>query len=174
MRLQWAILTFFVFLSALSSAQSGSSIPIGVHRANVSISASASLLDNISLTTMRDVTLNSPNANEGYVLVNPNNSTNAGMMRISGRPGKSIRITYLAAETLLEEGGTGGVVKANYRISGFESDNQMASVLLDIGEANVKIGPEGHYYIWLGALLDVTKAKPGSYVSEFIMEIEGN
>lgn len=172
--LRLGFLTFFVFLSALVSAQSGREIPSGVARANISLSASASLLDNLTLTTMRDITLSAPNANEGYVLVNPNNSTNAGMMRVSGRPGKTIRITYLAAETLLEEGGTGGVVKANYRISGFESDNQSASVLLDIGEANVKIGPEGHYYIWLGALLDVTKAKPGSYVSEFIMEIEGN
>lgn len=172
--LRWVILTFFAFLSALASAQTGREFPAGVARANISVSASASLLDNISLTTMRDITLNSPNANEGFILVNPNNSTNAGMMRISGRPGKPIRITYLAAETLLEEGGTGGVVKANYRISGFEADNQVASILLDVGEANVKIGPDGHYYIWLGALLDVTKAKPGSYVSEFIMEIEGN
>lgn len=173
MRLQWAILTFFVFLSAYANAQSGN-IPQGVVKQSISVSASASLLDNITLTTMRDVNLNSPSSVEGYVLVNPNLSPNAGMMRISGRPGKSIRITYLAAETLLEDGGSGGVVKATYRISGFDSDNQAASVILDIGEANVRIGADGNYYIWLGALLDMTKAKPGSYVSEFIMEIEGN
>lgn len=170
---RWVLLTFFVFLSALASAQNGS-IPPGVVKQQISVSATASMMDNITLTTMRDVNLNSPSSIEGYVLVSPNTSPNAGMMRISGRPGKSIRITYLAAETLLEDGGTGGLVKASYRISGFETDNQSASVLLDIGEANVRIGPDGNYYIWLGALLDVTKAKPGSYVSEFIMEIEGN
>jgi len=171
--LRLGFLTFFVFLCALVSAQNGS-LPPGVVKQSISVSATASLMDNITLTTMRDVNLNSPSSLEGYVLVNPNSSPNAGMMRISGRPGKPIRITYLAAETLLEDGGTGGVVKATYRISGFENDNQAASVMLDIGEANVRIGPDGNYYIWLGALLDVTKAKPGSYVSEFIMEIEGN
>lgn len=138
------------------------------------MSASATIIDNLALTTMRDVNLNSPVSTEGFIQVYPISSPNAGLMRISGQPGKAIRITYLAAETLLEDGGSGGIVRANYLISGFDKDNQAASQLLNPGEANVKLGPEGHYYIWLGALLDVSKAKPGAYISEFIMEVEGN
>lgn len=140
----------------------------------IAIQASATVVDNLSLVTMRDVNLNSPTSVDGFITVNPVTSPFTGLMRINGRPGRQVRITYLSAETLIEEGGSGGVVKANYRISGFESDNQNASVLLDIGEASVRLSKDGTYFLWLGAVIDVTKAKPGVYVSEFIMEIDGN
>jgi hypothetical protein len=94
-------------------------------------------------------------------------------MRIEGSPGKRVRLTYLNFETLLEEGGTGGVVVANYRISGYGEDNQTASILLDIGEATITISDQGYYFLWLGTVLDISQAKPGNYVSEFMIEMEG-
>lgn len=157
-----------------TSAQGSTNNNSQVYSNRIAIQASASVVDNLSLLTLRDVNLNSPTAVDGVISVNPVNSPFCGLMRINGRPGRQVRITYLAAETLIEEGGSGGIVKANYRISGLETDNQNASVLLDIGEASVRLSAEGTYYIWLGALIDVSKAKPGAYVSEFIMEIEGN
>lgn len=144
------------------------------HTRQVSMSATANVIDNLVLTTMRDVNLNSPSVVDGQVIVPPVTSQYAGLMRITGSPGKLVRITYLANETLIEQNGSGGVVKATYRISGFESDNQIASVLLDVGEATVRLGKDGNYFIWLGAVIDLSKATPGSYVSEFIIELESN
>lgn len=172
MKLQLALILFFGFLAKDLMAQVNMTPRVVTKSASTSVSAE--IIDNFSLTTMRDVNLNSPVAVDGVITVNPTNSPYAGMMRINGRPGKQIRITYLAYETLIDDNGTGGVVRANYRISGFETDNQNASVLLDLGEANVRLGPDGTYHIWLGAVLDIREAKPGAYISEFIMEIEGN
>lgn len=140
---------------------------------SVRLFATASVIDNLVLTNMRDVNLSSPTAVSGVVTISPVSSPYAGLMRIEGRPGKTVRITYLTNETLLEETGTGGFVKARYQISGFQKDNQLASILLDAGEAIVRLGEDGRYYIWLGSILDLTAAQPGVYNSEFIIEVEG-
>lgn len=165
------------FLTLLSSVQltfGQNEVPQQVHTRMMALSARATIIDNLGLITMRDVDLNSPTIIDGTITVSPISSPYAGLMRITGRAGQMIRITYLSQETLVETGGSGGAVRANYRISGFESDNQAASVLLDIGEANVRIGKDGFYYIWLGAVIDVTRATPGGYISEFIIEMEAN
>jgi hypothetical protein len=141
---------------------------------SLNITATATIIDNVSLVTMRDVDLNSPTIVDGKILVSPIQSPYAGLMRVSGRAGAAVRITYLSQETLTETSGTGGIVRANYRISGFETDNQIASVLLDIGEANIRLSRDGFYYLWLGAVIDVSRATPGGYVSEFIIEIVSN
>jgi hypothetical protein len=148
--------------------------PQVVDTRTVRLSATATIIDNLGLITMRDVDLNSPTIIDGTITVSPITSPFAGLMRISGRAGAMVRITYLSQETLLETSGSGGIVRANYRISGFENDNQAASVLLDIGEANVRLSKDGHYYIWLGAVIDVARATPGGYISEFIIEMEAN
>lgn len=146
----------------------------GTYRASVKVGATATLVDNLSLITIRDVNLNGPATVDGVITLGPQVSAFAGCMRINGRPGRNVRITYLSSETLIEEGGSGALITAKYSISGFETDNQAASVLLDVGEANIRIGPNGTYYLWLGAVLDLTKAAPGSYMSEFLIEMEGN
>ncbi len=148
--------------------------PQVVDTRTVRLSATATIIDNLGLVTMRDVDLNSPAIIDGTITVSPISSPFAGLMRISGRAGAMVRITYLSQETLLETSGSGGIVRANYRISGFESDNQAASVLLDIGEANVRLSKDGYYFIWLGAIIDVARATPGGYISEFIIEMEAN
>lgn len=167
-----AILTFLMLLPTTKLLAQGSESRSAVEQRGVSVVVSASIIDNTVLTTMRDINLNASGEVEGIIDIVPVNSSYAGMMRIQSRPGKRMRITYLSEETLLEQGGSGGVIRAKYRISGFEADNQFASVLLDVGEANVRIGSEGYYYIWLGALLDIRDAKPGEYISEFIIELE--
>lgn len=140
----------------------------------VVVQASASVMNNVSLTTIRDISLSTQTAVQGIITLSPINSPFAGLMRIDGTPNSVVRITYLTTETLLEEGGSGGTVRARYQISGFENDNQMASALLDVGEAAVRLSKEGRYYLWLGATLDVRNSKPGQYVSEFVLEVEAN
>jgi hypothetical protein len=146
----------------------------GVTRTPAVVSITARLVDNLSVTTMRDVNLNAANAVENFITITPVTSSLAGLMRIEGSPGRVVRLTYLTTETMVEEGGSGGVVRAEYRISGFESDNQGASALLDIGEATIRLSRQGKYFLWLGARLDISRATPGNYVSEFIIEMDGN
>lgn len=134
---------------------------------------SANIQDNLGMVTLRNINVNSPNAVNGIVTIAPITSSYAGLMRIEGSPGKRVRLTYLTFESLLEEGGSGGVVVANYRISGFGQDNQISSILLDIGEATITISDQGYYFLWLGVVLDISQAKPGNYVSEFMIEMEG-
>lgn len=141
---------------------------------SVRVQATATVLDNLVLANIRDVNLASPATVNGMVTVNPVNSQYAGLMRLQGMPGKFVRITYLTTETLIEQNGTGGFVKARYQLSGFDSDNQFASRLLDAGEAIVRLGADGRYFIWLGAVLDLNQAKPGVYNSEFVIEVESN
>lgn len=169
---KWIIILLLTPLIAPMSiwAQNGP----GSQTRTVRMSATATIIDNLGLVTMRDVDLMSPTIIDGKITVSPVTSPYAGLMRIAGRAGSMVRISYLSQETLIETGGSGGIVRANYRISGFENDNQAASVLLDIGEANVRIGKDGFYYIWLGAIIDVERATPGGYVSEFIIEMEAN
>lgn len=155
----------------MAAAQSDEST---VLNRSVRVSASASVMNNITLTTIRDISLSTQTAVQGIITLSPVNSPFAGLMRIDGTPNSVVRITYLTTETLLEEGGSGGTVRARYQISGFENDNQMASALLDVGEAAVRLSKEGRYYLWLGATLDVRNSKPGQYVSEFVLEVEAN
>jgi hypothetical protein len=144
------------------------------HTKTVNMVATAAVMDNLALTTIRDVNLDGPSTVDGLMQVSPVASPYAGLMRITGAPNRAVRVTYLTNETLIDEGGSGAIIKATYLISGFGGDNQNASILLDVGEATVRLNQSGEYYLWLGAMLDLTAAGPGSYVSEFIMEIEGN
>lgn len=140
----------------------------------VNVVTTAAVIDNLALTTIRDVNLDGPSTVDGLMQVSPVGSPYAGLMRISGAPNRAVRVTYLTNETLIDEDGSGAIIKATYLISGFAGDNQNASILLDVGEATVRLNAQGEYYLWLGAMLDLTAAGPGNYVSEFIIEIEGN
>lgn len=163
------IIILLLKCASLASAQGA-----GYYKKNAVIRATATVIDQIDLITIRDVNLNEPKTVDGQLLVSPISSPYAGLMRITGQPGRNVRITYLTSESIIEEGGSGGVVKARYQISGFETDNQAASRLLDVGEAVVRLSSTGTFYLWLGASLDLTGATPGGYISEFLIEMEGN
>lgn len=147
---------------------------IAGYQPSVQVRAYANVINNLSLTTIRDVVLSTTETIDGKIAISPINSTYAGLIRINGTPNALIRITYLTTETLIDEGGSGATIKSVYRLSGFSEDNQAASALLDVGEAIIRLGKNGHYYLWLGAELDLKKAGPGQYVSEFLIEIEEN
>lgn len=138
------------------------------------VNVSASVLDRIEMINIRDVMLSNQKAIDGFVEISPISSTYAGMLRITGSPNRLVRITYVTQEVLVEEGGNGGFIEALYTLSGYETENQNASRLLENGEAVIQLGPNGTYFIWLGAKLDLNKAKPGSYASDFLIEMDGN
>lgn len=131
-------------------------------------------MDNLMLMTMRDLDLISPVPDvKNKVFVSPVESSFAGQFRVQGSAGSSVRVSYLIYEDIQEASGNGGVVNARYILSGMVLDNQFQSLLFaPTGEFTIQLSEEGLYYLWVGAELDLNRASPGEYFSEFIIEME--
>lgn len=140
--------------------------------ASLNVKATATVSDNLQMLTIRNVDLINPQVNDNSLVVSPITSEFAGMFKIMGNPGARVRITYLQSEILREVYEGHGEVLAQYILSASIYDQQVQSVLLDVGEGIVRIGPDGFLYVWLGANLDLSQASPGLYLSEFILELE--
>jgi len=141
-------------------------------KANLNVKATATVTDNLNMLTIRNIDLVNPPVMAGTIVVSPITSEFAGMFKIIGSPGARVRITYLQNELIKESNEGIGVVSAQYILSAAFNDLQFQSALLDVGEGVFPIGPDGELYVWLGANLDLTKAIPGVYLSEFIIELE--
>lgn len=138
----------------------------------VSIRATAIVMENLQMITVRDMDLASPPVVGNTISVNPITSTYAGLFKILGSPDARISVNYTARESLTEQNEGVGVVQAVYSLSAAPEDNQANSFLLTQGNAQVTIGPMGVVFLWLGAELDISRATMGSYVSEFVLEFE--
>ncbi|WP_288371037.1 hypothetical protein [uncultured Algoriphagus sp.] len=156
------LILLFGFLALQTHAQSSS----------FSIKATAVVMENLQMITIRDMDLVSPAIVENAITVSPITSTYAGLFKILGSPNARVQINYTPRETLVEQNEGVGLVQAVYSLSAAPEDNQSASFLLTQGNADVTIGPMGEVFIWLGAELDVSQATQGNYVSEFVIEFE--
>lgn len=164
-------LTVFLFLSCfLVEGSFGQATDSGF--ATLSVRATATITDNLNMLTIRNIDLVNPPVKNGSLVVSPITSEFAGMFKIMGSPGARVRITFLQNELIKEAEGGIGMVSAEYILSAAFNDLQLQSALLDVGEGVFPIGPDGELYVWLGANLDLTKATPGVYLSEFIIELE--
>ncbi|WP_439474883.1 hypothetical protein [Algoriphagus formosus] len=156
------LILLFGFFALQTHAQSSS----------FSIKATAVVMENLQMITIRDLDLVSPAIVENTITVSPITSTYAGLFKILGSPNARVQINYTPRETLVEQNEGVGLVQAVYSLSAAPEDNQSASFLLTQGNADVTIGPMGEVFIWLGAELDVSQATQGNYVSEFVIEFE--
>lgn len=141
-------------------------------KATLSVSATATVTDNLQMLTIRNIDLIAPLVEEKMILVSPIRSPFAGLFKITGNPNARIRITFLQRETLVEINDEIGEVKAEYNLSAAYEDIQFQSTLLDVGEVNVNLSDVGLLFVWLGANLDLSAALPGIYQSEFTIELE--
>lgn len=139
---------------------------------SVSITATAVVLDNLEMVSIRDLDLISPPIIDNKITVFPITSDFAGLFKIIGSPGTKIRINHMRTEVLEEQNEGIGKIFAEYFLSAGNDDNQAQSFLLTPGEATVTLSPSGILFVWLGAELDVSEASPGIYKSEFILEFE--
>ena len=139
---------------------------------NIAIRATATVLDNLEMISIRNLDLISPPIVEQKISVSPISSGYAGLFKIAGSPGTRIKINFLRTEVLVEQNEGLGKIYAEYSLSAGEEDNQAQSFLLTPGEAVVTLGQNGVIFVWLGAELDVSEATPGLYLSEFVLEFE--
>lgn len=141
-------------------------------KANLSVRASATVTDNLQMLTIRNLDLISPVVENDRIIVSPTTSSYAGMFKILGNPRSRVRITFLQTEILKEQREGLGEVAAQYFVSEAFEDTQIQSTPLQLGEGNVRLSERGVLFLWLGANLDLSKARPGLYLSEFILELE--
>jgi hypothetical protein len=165
------LITLFLFFNCfLVEVSFGQGTDSGF--ATLNVRATATVTDNLNMLTIRNIDLVNPPVMNGTLVVSPITSEFAGMFKIIGSPGARVRITYLQNELIKEASGGVGIVSAEYILSAAFNDLQFQSALLDVAEGVFPIGPDGQLYVWLGANLDLTKATPGVYLSEFIIELE--
>jgi len=143
-----------------------------IKKSTMRITASATVTGNLQMLTIRDLDLINPIVVENQINVSPITSSYAGMFKISGERGARVRITFLQAELLEEQNEGRGTVFVQYFMSAAKDDIQFQSDLLEVQEAMVQIGSNGELFVWLGASLDLSKSTPGSYLSEFSIELE--
>ena len=141
-------------------------------KANLSVRASATVTDNLQMLTIRNLDLISPEVQNDQIIVSPITSSYAGMFKILGNPRSRVRITFLQTEILTEQREGLGEVAAQYFVSEAFEDTQVQSTPLQLGEGNVRLSERGELFLWLGANLDLSRARPGLYLSEFILELE--
>ncbi len=141
-------------------------------KANLSVRASATVTDNLQMLTIRNLDLISPVVEDNKIIVSPNTSSYAGMFKILGNSKGRVRITFLQNEILKEQNEGIGEVTAQYFLSEAFEDTQAQSTPLQLGEGNVRLSDQGVLFLWLGANLDLSRATPGLYLSEFILELE--
>jgi hypothetical protein len=141
-------------------------------KANLSVRASATVTDNLQMLTIRNLDLISPSVENDRIIVSPTTSSYAGMFKILGNPRSRVRITFLQSEILKEQREGLGEVAAQYFVSEAFEDTQIQSTPLQLGEGNVRLSERGVLFLWLGANLDLSRARPGLYLSEFILELE--
>lgn len=162
---------FLLILSSCLLMESMAQTIDGTRRPTLSVSATASIMDNLEMLTIRNIDLISVVRSKN-IMVPSMKSPFAGLFKITGNPNARIRITFLQRETIVEANEGIGIIKAEYNLSTAFKDLQHQSTLLEIGEANLTLSDKGLLFVFVGANLDLSAALPGKYQSEFTIELE--
>jgi hypothetical protein len=154
-----------IFLPAMLKAQ----VP-SVNNISINISANIVSTSPVELTTLNNLILRGNYSGMKDYYVSPISNPDAGLMRAKGRPNTQARIIYLMEEVISDTTGTGKII-LKYEMSSNKERVQMASRLIDTGEAILDFGNDGFYYLWIGCHIDLSKATAGKYTGQFTLEI---
>lgn len=139
----------------------------------VTIKATATVVSHseIELITLNDLALDPALAHDGEIEISPKLDADAGKMLVKGKPGARIQLMFVPKMKLMNSRGK-GFLTLDFQLSGFPGDNQQASEILDAVERVIFFNDSGEYYLWIGGMMDINHARPGSYEGEFTLEIE--
>lgn len=140
---------------------------------SISIKASAVVLPNIGIemVPLKNLEIDLSMAENGIINVNPLIDSHVGLMLIKGKPDSFITISFTPNVELLNVTGRGTII-FQYRVLGFSGNNQASAEPLDAVNRRVRFNGDGEYYLWIGGMINVSKAHPGNYEGEFTLEIE--
>jgi hypothetical protein len=146
----------------------------GIHaQSSVSIRASATVVEEtgIQMIPINDMIIDESAAQNDIIDISPITDGSAGKIMVKGKINSIIRLSYLHQQVVVNTSGVGTLV-FEYVVSGFPSDDQHASQLLDALDNVPQFNEKGEYYLWVGGRADLNNARPGNYEGEFILEIE--
>ncbi len=146
----------------------------GIHaQSSISIRASATVIEviDIQLVPLNDMVIDESYALNGIIDISPITGEQAGKILVKGKINSLIRLSYLAQQPIVNTTGD-GMILCKYTVSGYQSDNQHASQILDSPAHVPQFNEKGEYYLWVGGRIDLNNARPGNYSGEFIFEIE--
>lgn len=140
---------------------------------SVSIRASATVVETtgIQLIPLNDMIIDESSVQDGIIDISPITDEKAGKILVKGKINAMIRLSYLNQQLVVNTSGDGMIV-FKYVVSGFQSDDQHASQILDAVFHVPQFNEKGEYYLWIGGRIDINNARPGNYEGEFIFEIE--
>ena len=138
---------------------------------NVSVSVSATVQGEIEMITINTMDFQNIGGESDILNINPIQSARAGKMVARGNPNAEFRLNYLRERELTNTEGT-GVLIFNYEVSGSDVDEQDSSEMMDQEVRQLEFNGDGEFYLWIGGLVDLSNAEPGSYEGEFTIEIE--
>lgn len=130
-----------------------------------------SSISGVELQSLKSLTLSREDAVNGIITINPASSQNAGKMVAIGAPNAAITINYFQNRELSNTEGP-GIITFNYQLTGNEIDDQNSSELIFQDSRNLRLGPDGEFFIWIGGTVDISNAPPGNYAGDFTLEIE--
>ena len=137
----------------------------------VSINVTAVVNGVVETITIQTIDFQGIEREGSLINIDPVTSPRAGKMIARGAPNADFQIDYIRQRELTNTDGT-GVLMFNYQISGNTIDEQDTSEVLDQEIRDLTFNADGEYFIWVGGLVDVSEAQPGSYEGEFTIEIE--
>ncbi len=168
------VLPFLVTLLLFSTnvlhaqAQNGTVSTTSNVGVSVSINSSESAVE---LTTVTNMNLGQITQNQVEVFVDPLTDPGAGLMRATGRPNASVRISFQASRELIRVGG-GAILNFTYMISGNTIEEQTTAELLREENRDIRLGPSGEYFFWIGGRMNLEGVVFGQYEGEFTIEID--
>lgn len=140
-------------------------------RAEVSINVSASVSSTIEIFTLQTMDFAGEEIELGLVEINPVLNANAGRMVARGNPNAEIRINFIRNRELRSTT-TNSVLQMEYLVAGNVIDEQANAEFIEQDDRDLQFNEEGEFYLWVGAIVDLSLAEPGSYEGEFSIEVE--
>lgn len=135
------------------------------------VAANVVKLVSVEIVPLRHLRFSDDRDFSGNLYISPFTCAEAGLMQLRGEPGSVVRVRFLPAEELQEDGGSGRLF-IQFVISGNDERIQHASRIIESGEIHIRFGKNGIYYLWIGGMVDTSRALPGLYTGQFTLEVD--
>jgi hypothetical protein len=137
------------------------------------VAVGSELVADASLVTMRNLAISSYGMGGSEISIDPVGSPSAGLMKISGAPGRVIRISFVPNEIIYSDQNDSTKVDVTYKVSGCPIENQRASSVFETPNSTVTLHEtNGSYFLWIGGIFNLENARSGKYKSQFVLTID--
>lgn len=140
---------------------------------NVSVSISATVMDQIQMITLSDIDVGTVIPSEGILRLDPRQDQGAGLVKVLGRKNSSVQITY-SNQVEMSNIASNTTLLVNYSLGGYRENDQTASEVYTTNPVAVNLNGEGEYFLWIGCSFSLKDLVPGQYDGDFVLEVDYN